>query len=303
MIQLNTDFTLLNKYFGISPSKIYKYANKDFEEIMKAEAEEGNVKAANYKEILSDPDKILEIFKLVNPENKLMILQSMSEHDLDDLLPFLTNKELALGLQFFTDEKLMTMCTNLPIEEIIGMVFENFCLNDVLKIMSEDAMDKFIYEPDVERNYTQKYFEGLEKNSLEKIMVKSFGEEYTGKTKKEYLDGINELSDGDYKRFLTTLERKDKMEMICTTVEQDDRLLTLFDANDLLAPMNLLMKDEKIKMIENINKEFLTPMIQELPADLTQIVLTQIDSNEFAKVIAKDFQNILGEVVLFSTRG
>ena len=92
MIQLNTDFTLLNKFFGITPNKIYKYANMDFEEIMKAEAEQGNLKARNYKEILADPDKILEIFKLANPENKLMILQNMSEHDLDKLLPLLTNE-------------------------------------------------------------------------------------------------------------------------------------------------------------------------------------------------------------------
>ena len=62
MIQLNTDFTLLNRFFGISPSKIHQYANMNFEEIMKAEAEQGNAKAKDYKEILSDPDKILEIF-------------------------------------------------------------------------------------------------------------------------------------------------------------------------------------------------------------------------------------------------
>ena len=56
MIQLNVDFSLLNKYFGISPSKIQQYANKDFEEIMKLEAQQGNEQARNYQQILSDPD-------------------------------------------------------------------------------------------------------------------------------------------------------------------------------------------------------------------------------------------------------
>ena len=192
MIQLNTDFTLLNRFFGISPSKIHQYANMNFEEIMKAEAKQGNAKAKNYEEILSDPDKILEIFKLTNVDNKLVILQNMSEHDLDELLPLLTNEQLALGLQFFNDEKLLTMTSELPIEELVGMVFETFTITDVLKLMSDSSMDKFISEPDVERKYCQTYFEGLEQSILENIMVKSLGEEYKGKTK----DRSNNCSPG-----------------------------------------------------------------------------------------------------------
>ena len=275
----------------------------DFEEIMKVEAENGNKKAANYKEILSDPDKILEIFKLASPENKLIILQNMSEHDLDNLLPLLTNEELAVGLQFFNDEKLVTMCANLPIEELVGMVFEKFNLNDVLKLMEESAMDKFLAQPDVERRYSEGYFEALPKNALEDIMVNSFGKDYMGKTKQEYNDEIKNMDDGDYSRFLMSLERENKMEVINTIVDNDSKVLTLFDANDLVAPMTLIMKEDKIKMMQNLDKEFLTPMIQELPMDLTQVVLTQIDPNEFAEVIAKDFQNILSDVVLFSTKG
>ena len=302
MIQLNTDFTLLNRFFGISPSKIHQYANMNFEEIMKAEAEQGNAKAKNYEEILSDPDKILEIFKLTNVDNKLVILQNMSEHDLDELLPLLTNEQLALGLQFFNDEKLLTMTSELPIEELVGMIFETFTITDVLKLMSDSSMDKFILEPDVERKYCQTYFEGLEQSILENIMVKSLGEDYKGKTKDEYLDKLEEMDDGDYNNFLITVERRHKMEMITSITKQDEELLTLFKPDDLIKPMTLIMKEDKIKMLQGLDKEFLTPMVQELPMDLTQITLTQIDPNDFAEVIARDFQNILSEVVLFSSK-
>ena len=47
--------------------------NKELEEIMELEAAQGNQKAADYKKILSDPDKILDIFKLANLENKYSI--------------------------------------------------------------------------------------------------------------------------------------------------------------------------------------------------------------------------------------
>ena len=173
MIQLNPDFSLLNRYFGISPTKIRQYENMDFEEIMKAEAEQGNKKAQEYKKILSDPDKLLEIFQLTSPENKLAILQNMSELDVDKLLPLLSNEQLSKGLEFFNDEKLLTMCVQLPIQELVNMVFEFFETKDILDMMDETAMDKFIVNPDVERKYAQKYFERLDQHALENIMMHS----------------------------------------------------------------------------------------------------------------------------------
>ena len=42
MIQLNVDYSLLTKFFGISPSKIPQYANKDLEEIISWEMRKKN---------------------------------------------------------------------------------------------------------------------------------------------------------------------------------------------------------------------------------------------------------------------
>ncbi len=302
MIQLQVDFSLLNKYFGISLNKIPQYANKDIEEIMELEAQQGNTKAANYEKILSDPDKIIEIFKLSNPENKLIILQNMSEGDLDDLLPFLKNEQLSLGLNFFTDEKLLTMCQGLPVEEIVGMIFEKFNLFDVLSLMEDDNMNDFLMQPDVERKYAQKYFESLDEQTLKNIMVYSFGVEFKDKDYRENIEHLENLNDREYKRFMLSLERENKMNLINGIVEQEEDLLLLFEPSDLIAPMTLLMKQDKVKMMKNLDPEFLIPMIQELPIDLTQIVLTQIDPMEFAKVLVKDFKDILPSVVLFSTK-
>jgi len=175
LIQLQVDFNLLNRFFGIPISRITQYANKDIEEIMELEAAQGNTKAAEYKKILSDPDKILEIFKLSNLENKFIILQNMSESDLDELLPYLDSEQLSRGLQFFTEEKLMEFCRELPIEELVVMIFEKFSMMDVLTLMPENSMNNFIMEPEVERKYAQSYFEQLEGKQLEKLMVQVYG--------------------------------------------------------------------------------------------------------------------------------
>ena len=60
------------------------------------------------------------------------------------------------------------------------------------------------------------------------------------------------------------------------------------------------MKEDKVKLMSTLDAEFLVPMIQELPLDLTQIVLTQIDPRDFSEILARDFQDVLSSVVLFS---
>ncbi len=303
MIQLNVDFNLLTKYFGITPAKVHQYANKDIDEIMKLEAAEGNTKARDYKKILSDPDKLLEIFKLTNVDNKLIILQNMSEGDLDDLLPFLEQDDLAKGLYFFSEEKLLAMCEDLPKEELIGIVFEKFDTFDVLAFMQEDSMDKFLMEPKAERKYAQNYFETLNQKALEQLMVSQLGEDYRDKSRDEYLESLEGMEENTFNRFLVSMDRHAKINMIGNMVSQEQDLLLLFKNEDIAKPMEFLMKDDKIKLMKNLDTEFLVPMIQELPVDLTQIVLTQIDPRQFSEILARDFQDIMQSVVLFSNSG
>ena len=300
MIQLQVDYTLLNKFFGIPLSRITRYANKSFEEIMELEAQQGNTKAEEYKKILSDPEKIEEIFKLSNLENKFIILQNMSEEDLDKLLPYLKQDQLAKGLQFFTEEKLVAMSKELPLEILLEMIFQKFQMVDILTLMDDDAMNKFLMEPEVEIKYAQKYFETLDQKTLEKIMMQSFGQAFEGQTKEEYLEHLQNLNQTDYKRFMVSMERESKIGLIDGIVEQEEDLLLLFEADDIVKPMEMLMKGDKIKLMSSLDSEFLVPMIQELPIDLTQIVLTQIDPKDFAEILTEDFQDILSSVLLFS---
>ena len=301
MIQLNPDNSLLNKYFGVSLYKIYtQYANKDFEEIMKIEAEEGNKKAEDYEKILSDPRKIHEIFNLMTVENKYIILQNLSESDLDELLPLLDNEQLSMGLNFFTDDKLLSLSKELPIEALVGMIFEKFQLSDVLVLMEDSALDAFLNESKVERKYMQNYFESLDESQLRTVMSQTTKENYDSKSRDEMIDELSQMENAEYKSFVTSMNKKNSMGLISGICDQDDDLLTLFKPEDLTAPMNLLMKGEKIKMMQELDPEFLIPMVQELPLDLTQIVLTQIDGMDFAKVLSSDYLDALKSVVIFS---
>jgi len=302
LIQLQVDFSLLTQFFGIPLNKIPQYANKDIEEIMEIEAQQGNDKAKNYEKILSDPNKLYEIFRLSNVENKYIILQNMSEDDLDDLLPLLEQEDLVKGLNFFTEEKLVSLCEELPIEALADMILEQFNLMDVLSLMQEDAMDNFLKEPDIEKKYSMQYFESLNGDDFKKMMAKYLGPEFEEKSQKEGLQYLNDLDDSRYTQFLLSMDRNDKMNLIDNIAYQEKDFVYLFENEDMVAPMNLLQKEDKIKTMSKLDKEFILPMIEELPLDLTQIVLTQIDPRDFSEILARDFQDILSSVVLFSTR-
>ena len=302
MIQLKVDYNLLNQYFGIPASKIPQYANKDLEEIMEIEAQQGNTKAKDYEKILSDPDKLYEIFKLTNVENKYTILQNMSESDLDDLLPLLEKDDLAKGLNFFTEEKLITMSEELPTEILANMVLEKFTPMNILSLMQEDSMNEFLNQPKVERKYSQSYFESLDGETFKMLMAKYLGPEFQEKSQKESLEYLNNMNNSKYQQFILSFDKNDKINLLDNIIGQEEKLIYLFENDDLVAPMELLQKEDKIKLMNNLDQEFIIPMIQELPMDLTQIVLTQIDPREFSKVLARDFQDILSSVVLFSNK-
>ena len=43
--------------------------------------------------------------------------------------------------------------------------------------------------------------------------------------------------------------------------------------------------------------EQLTKMMQQLPKDLTAVVLTQIDTEKFTEVLLKNFKDVIGQIV------
>ena len=161
-------------------------------------------------------------------------------------------------------------------------------------------MDTFLKESQVKREYMQSYFESMKETELQGLMQRTKKESYDDKSKEDILDEMSQMKNNEYQSFVTSFGKKDTMNLICGVCEQDEDLLLLFRPDDLVEPMNLLMKGDKIKMLNGLDQEFLIPMVQELPIDLTQIVLTQIDPMDFAKTLSSDYMDALKSVVLFA---
>jgi hypothetical protein len=48
--------------------------------------------------------------------------------------------------------------------------------------------------------------------------------------------------------------------------------------------------------LNDLDEEFVRPMVEELPTDLIQIIATQIDPSVFAKVLTENYADILKDI-------
>ena len=110
-VVLDTNMKLFAERMHITSSRmIQDYGLKTVDEIIEAEAAQGNTHAINYaREMYNSPAKLMKIFKLTDVENKFVILHNMDDRTRQMVLPLLDQEDLVMGLYFFTQDKLLEM--------------------------------------------------------------------------------------------------------------------------------------------------------------------------------------------------
>ena len=82
-----------------------KYANMSVDEIIEAEAAQGNQQAIELaQELTTNTSLVMELFDLADTNNKYMILREMSAQQLQTFLPEMEESDLLQGLYFFTED-------------------------------------------------------------------------------------------------------------------------------------------------------------------------------------------------------
>jgi len=323
MITLNTDLYLIYSLFNISPKKVAdEYSGMSIDQIMEAEAASGNQAAARFdKEILSDPIKLMKIFKLDDIGNKFAILNSLSEHDLKEILPLLNKKDLQLGLNFFTKDKLLALVEAMPKEELVKMVFQMFSPEQVMALMPDRQLNKFLSSTELDPTMIQKHLKDIPPavlaQMIESVTGKSIidignrGEDgqvesnihvgvdgqIRGLNQNKLIAQLNELPADKFKESLLNMPPQSKRNFILSMTKEDPKLFRLFDADAYANIMARKEKDDLIKASVVISPEQLVKMISQLPKDLMAVVATQIDPEKFANLLIKDYQDILSQIV------
>lgn len=310
-ISLSIDKYMLCSLINVSYKKITdEYAGMSIDEIVKAEAKQGNTAAVNFdSSVLNDPAKLIELFELKDPSNKFAILKNMNEQDLDGLLPQLSEQDLVQGLNFFSKDKLLNMVQELPKEQLLNYAFNMFSDAHIMQMMPEEQLNKMLMSTDMDKNQEIKYLQTMKPEIMAQMIEAATGQPAPGSDnvgldgKPHYdmaqmMNQFKTMDDDKFQDAMLSMSKTTKQKFLYKMAEQNPKLYASVDSSAYVDMMNE-KKDKQglLRYANAINSEYLVKMVSQLPKELTAVVLTQIDTDKFADYLRTSFKDILKQVV------
>ena len=213
-------------------------------------------------------------------------------------MQFLGDKELYNSLKFLSQEKLMKMVSKLPKEKLATIVFNSFSVKNFLKVTQEKEMNKFFESPKLEKNDILKAVEGMEPEKLQSMMELLTGQVCQHCDAKEVQEKMAALDDKKFMRTLQAFNPETKAALITNMTKEKPEYLLEFSNEALMKPLTQLQKPDFIKTLSVLDPKDHLELLSELPDDIMPLVVTQIDPEVFAKLLATNFKDILKEISL-----
>lgn len=300
MIVLETDLNTLLSKLNISRTKMVEmYSSMSVDEIVEAEAAQGNQAAVQYAtELFTNVDTLVEIFKLADPNNKFLILSTMTSDKLNKFLPLMEEEDLLQGFNFFTEDKLLSMMKELPPEQLVKTVFEMFSEREVINLMPQDELNKFLTSTDVDKDNVLKHLQSIPPEYLAQIIEGVTGKACENMDSIDMVKQIGNFNPLQYKDALTSMQPTQKQQLTLALAHEHPELYQLFSPE---AYTNMVhqqkQKPEMVKALHVIEPEEKIKMLEELPNDLLSIVITQMDAKDFADTLIHKFPEVLAEII------
>jgi Mg/Co/Ni transporter MgtE len=184
-----------------------KYANMSVDEIIEAEAAQGNQQAIELaQELTTNTSLVMELFDLADTNNKYMILREMSAQQLQTFLPEMEESDLLQGLYFFTEDKLMKMLEALPAEQLVNTVFQMFSKEEIVQLLPEEQLDKFLTSHDIDKNKILKHMQSIPEEYVAQVLEQITGEAQEGQDSIDLAKKFGELNPLEYQDALKAFQ-------------------------------------------------------------------------------------------------
>ena len=292
---IDANMKLFAERMNITSSRmIQDYGLKTVDEIIEAEAAQGNSQAVKYaQEMYGSPAKLINIFNLTDVENKFVLLHNMNSETREKILPMLESDDLVMGLYFFTQDKLLDMLSEVDIEELVNVVMGAFPLDAIVSMFSEDDLAQFFQRDELQK------FDVIEqlKSLPPEVMIK-FVEGVTGQPAGEtdpmqLIQSIENMPMDQYRDFMSAIDPDVQRQLTFQLTKEKPEYLQLFPNQTYIDMLSTMMKQDMVKPMINLEKESLVNMITELPDDLMSIVVAQVDTKKFAEFLLDGHTDLL----------
>ncbi len=298
-IVIDANLSYLQNRLNLSAEKLEMYQGKSIEEILEAEAASGNslaVQLAN--ELLNDVNLLIEIFKLADPNNKFIILMNMNEQQLKEFLPLLEHNDLIQGLMYFTQDKLLKMLEDVPPEQLVETVLQLFSQEEVIRFLPEEQLDKILTSHDLDKNKVLQHLKSIPPEYIAQMLESVTGEEVENQNHLALLGQVNDLNPLEYKDALKSLQPSQKQQLTLSLAKENPELYQLVDAEAYTNMIDIYkQKPEIVKAMTVIEDEELIKMLEQLPNDLMAMVITQLDTEDFAYQLMRKNPEVIADLI------
>lgn len=277
-----------------------KYANMSVDEIIEAEAASGNQYAIELaQELTSNTSLVMELFDLADTNNKYMILRELTAQQLQVFLPEMEESDMLQGLFFFSQDKLMKMLEELPAEQLVNTAFELFSQEEIVQLMPEEQLDKFLTSTDIDKNKILKHMQSIPPEYVAQVLEQITGESHENMDSIDLSKEFGELNPLEYQDALKAFQPTQKQQLVLSLGKEHEEWFQLFDAHAYTTIMNReKQQPEIIKGMSVIEPEYIQNMIEELPNDLLSLVITQMDTEKFAEILMDEFPEVIAEIIM-----
>lgn len=293
-VSLDTNIVYLKDRLNINTGRSGNYADKSVDNVIAEEAKQGNQTAVNYKrELFGNADELIEGFKLDNPANKYDIISAMSDEQLQNLLPLLESEDLVLGLNFFTQDKLLKMFNEVPSEEAVNVALQAYSLEQIIAMIPMEQLEKFFYSDEIEKEQVIKQLTQMPTEMLIQMVESITGEPADKTDSMALIQSIAALPEKQYKETMANMDPAVQSQVVYQMAHDDKKILEIFDNSAYTEMMQRQQKPDMVKAMIGLSDESLQTMIAELPKELFATVATQVDTKELANFLMSDCQNVI----------
>ena len=297
MIAIDTNIYQLQNVLNLSNRRMKDYASSTIDEILEAEAAQGNTNALTYaRKLYNNTSEVIELFRLFDPENKYKLIQEMTGKQRDAILPMLEIEDMVMGMQFFTKDKLLSMLEDIEPEEMVRLMLNTFNLEEIMLLMPEEELQNFFTNKEVRKEDVAKFLKSLPPELMQQLMESLTGEPSFKVNSTDIINQITSLGEQDYEAVMASIDPFILRQIIFSMSSQDSKYMELFDNEVYVNMLNTLMKPDLIKPMEVLEKETLMKMLEEMDESYLSIVMVQVDTQMFAEYLMKDCETLLEQI-------
>ncbi len=298
-IAIDTNLFMLQKKLNINSERMMMYTNKTVDEIIESEKKQGNTKAAELeKQLASDPNTLIKTYQLDEPGNKFNLISQIPQQKQPELLEFLEDDDLRLGLNFFSQEQLLKLMEEMaPIEEVVNAALICFPLEKVMEMMPDKELNNFMVNKDLDPEFLKKFIAKMDPEVIAAMIETATGEPVMEEKPDKLMKMLTSLDKDTYKEALIGMNQDAKRVMIMKMYQEDEEVLQLFPADAYTMMLGSLEKEDMMPCVQALQTDSLIAMNTELPSELMSVVLTQIEPKDLAKILIKQYPDLLTEIV------